>query len=313
MVRLRICKDFIEAGGELEPLLDDSDQHVDRDCDPYLRLDSILGGAEKRLDPQMLLDPFEEQLDLPAQTVELGDGKGGQREVVGEKDQSLAGLGILEPDTSQRRGEALVRVEAGERDGLVAAETGASVDRMRVSALGLEVSLSPDDEEAAGLMKATEPIEVDVSAIHDVDGTGLGHQLIEDIDVVQLAGADEDEGWDIAPQIQERVQLDRRFGRAERRPGKDRETQIDRGGIERVDGVLEIEPERLVGVKSPGGADQALREIAVDAPIPRRVGIGQRVARNGAAKSQVIELGALHTQTRFDVAQALAIGQLCEG
>ena len=66
----------------------------------------------------MLLDPLEEQLDLPAQTVELGDGEGGQREVVGEKDQSLAGLGILEPDTSQRRGEALVRVEAGERDGL---------------------------------------------------------------------------------------------------------------------------------------------------------------------------------------------------
>ena len=103
----------------------------------------------------MLLDPLEEQLDLPAQTVELGDGEGGQREVVGEKDQSLAGLGILEPDTSQRRGEALVRVEAGERDGLVADEAGASVDRMRVSALGLEVSLGADDEEAAGLMKAT--------------------------------------------------------------------------------------------------------------------------------------------------------------
>ena len=55
----------------------------------------------------MLLDPLEEQLDLPAQTVELGDGEGGQREVVGEKDQSLAGLGILEPDTSQRRGKPL--------------------------------------------------------------------------------------------------------------------------------------------------------------------------------------------------------------
>ena len=115
-----------------------------------------------------------------------------------------------------------------------------------------------------------------------------------------------DEGRDIAPQIQERGQLDRRFGRAKRRPGKDRETQIDRSGIERVDGVLEIEPERLVGVKPPGCADQALRKVAVDAPIPRRVGIGQRVARNGAAKSQVIELGALHTQTRFDVAQALS-------
>lgn len=87
----------------------------------------------------MLLDPLEEQLDLPAQTVELGDSEGGQREVVGEKDQPLSGLGVLEPDTSQRRGETFLRVEAGERDGLVADEAGASVDRCeyRRSALRL--------------------------------------------------------------------------------------------------------------------------------------------------------------------------------
>ena len=48
---------MIEAGGELEPFLDDGDQHVDRNCDPDLRLDSILGRAEERLDPQVLLDP----------------------------------------------------------------------------------------------------------------------------------------------------------------------------------------------------------------------------------------------------------------
>src|SRR6266851_2149777 len=73
--------------------------------------------------------------------------------------KSLAGLGIFEPDTSQRRGEALVRVEAGEGDGLVADEAGASVNGMRVAALGLEVGLGADDEEAAGLVKVAEPIE----------------------------------------------------------------------------------------------------------------------------------------------------------
>ena len=58
---------------------------------------------------------------------------------------------------------------------------------------------------------------------------------------MQLPVADEDEGRDIPAQIQQRVQLDSRLGRAEGRPGKDRQAQIDRGGIERVDGVLEIE------------------------------------------------------------------------
>src|SRR5207253_3494975 len=128
-------------------------------------------------------------------------GEVGQSEVVEEKDQSLAGLGILEPDT-QRRGEAFVRVEAGEGDGLVADEAGASVNGMRVPALGLEVGLGADDEEAAGLVKVAEPIEIDVSTIHDEDGTGPGHQPIEDIDVVLLASVADDEGMDMAPEIQ---------------------------------------------------------------------------------------------------------------
>ena len=95
--------------------------------------------------------------------------------MVGEKDQPFAGLGIFEPDASQRRGDALVRVEAGERDGLVADEAGALVDRMRIPALRPKVGLGADDEEAAGLVKAAEPVEIDVAAIHDVDGAGLGH------------------------------------------------------------------------------------------------------------------------------------------
>ena len=55
----------------------------------------------------MLLDPFEEQFDLPAQPVELGDGERGQGEVVGQKDEPLARFGVAEADAAQRRFEAL--------------------------------------------------------------------------------------------------------------------------------------------------------------------------------------------------------------
>jgi hypothetical protein len=34
----------------------------------------------------MLLDPLEEQLDLPATAIEVGDGQRRQEEVVGEED-----------------------------------------------------------------------------------------------------------------------------------------------------------------------------------------------------------------------------------
>ena len=85
----------MERRGKVEPLLDDSDEHASGDGDPDLGLDRVLRGAEERLDPQMLLDPFEEQFDLPPLTVELGDRQCRQGEVVGEEDQLLAGLGSL--------------------------------------------------------------------------------------------------------------------------------------------------------------------------------------------------------------------------
>ena len=47
------------------------------------------------------------------------------------------------------------------------------------------------------------------SPIHDVVRTGLGQQLIEDVDLVHLAVADVDEGRDAAAQVEQRVQVDR--------------------------------------------------------------------------------------------------------
>ena len=47
-------------------------QHVNSDCNPDLGLDGILGGPIKRFDTKVLLDPFEEDFDLPATLKQLG-------------------------------------------------------------------------------------------------------------------------------------------------------------------------------------------------------------------------------------------------
>ena len=76
--------------GQMQAFLDNRDQHVSADRNPNLRLDRILGGPVKRLDPQMLLDPLEEQLDLPALAVQVCDQLGFEGEVVGQKRDPLA-------------------------------------------------------------------------------------------------------------------------------------------------------------------------------------------------------------------------------
>ena len=85
---------------QLEPFLQNSDQHVSADRDPDLRLHGVLAGAEKRLDAQVLLDPLEEQLDLPALPIQLRDESGRQCEVVGQKGDALAGV-VPHHDTAQ--------------------------------------------------------------------------------------------------------------------------------------------------------------------------------------------------------------------
>ena len=44
-------------------------EHIDRDRDPDLSPQGVLGSAVEILDAQVLLDPFEEQLDLPTAAI----------------------------------------------------------------------------------------------------------------------------------------------------------------------------------------------------------------------------------------------------
>jgi hypothetical protein len=97
-----------------------------------------------------------------------------------------------------------------------------------MAAAGLHVRLGARDEEAARFIEPRQPFEIHVAAIHDIESAGLGLQTVEDVDVVRLAVADEDERWDGAAQVEQGVQFDGGLGRAERRPREYRQAQIDR-------------------------------------------------------------------------------------
>ncbi len=109
------------------------------------------------------------------------------------------------------------------------------------------------------------------------------------------------------------MEFDRRLGALERRPGEQREAEIDGGGVERVNGLVEIDAEAVTDIQASGDADQGLGEVGVNAPVAQLVGVGQGAARYIAPDTHVIELGVLGAQTGLDVAQALAVGELGEG
>src|ERR1044072_6661311 len=105
---------------DVETLADDGDQHIGGHGNPDLSLDGILRCPEEALDAQMLFDPFEEQLDLPAALEERTDTQGRDAEVIGEKDVGLFALQIVVANAPQSFRIVCVRTLECQFDSLIA-------------------------------------------------------------------------------------------------------------------------------------------------------------------------------------------------
>src|SRR5690606_7209287 len=178
-----------------QPLADDGHQEIDRHGYPDLAFHSVFRGAVEAFDPQMLLDPFEEQFHLPALLVELGDGCCRDLEIVGEEDQWTTICDGFELDASQLVRIVLERFLAREHDRLVAHDTTGSIAWGGVNTPHIRIGLCTGDEECACQVKCAEPMEVQVRTIHHVKAASFGHQQIQCIYIVHLPIADVDEAW----------------------------------------------------------------------------------------------------------------------
>jgi hypothetical protein len=90
----------------MQTLFQNGDEQIAGDGGPDLAVQGVRAGAVKGFDAQMLFDPFEEQFDLPAATIELGNGQGWHGEVVGQEDQCPAGFWITIADAALRSSTA---------------------------------------------------------------------------------------------------------------------------------------------------------------------------------------------------------------
>jgi len=164
-------------------------------------------------------------------------------------------------------------------DGLIADDTGRTVCRGRIDPMGIHVRFGASDEEGSGQMQHVEAGEIDIAAVHDVDRASLREEQVKCVNVVQFAVRNVDEARDITAQVQQRVHLDRRFGRTEMRPRKDRQTKVDGRRVERIDRVGEVETQILVDVQPSRLDDQSLGQLLrqsrtslASASVERRTG-----------------------------------------
>src|ERR1039457_5516833 len=99
---------------------------------------------------------------------------------------------------------------------------------MRVTALEQYVLFGAHHEEGHRERERMKPLEIDVAAIHHIEGPSLYHQFVEDVDVMHLAIGNANEGGDVATQVEQCVHLHRTFVLTEPGPRKHRQTTIHR-------------------------------------------------------------------------------------
>ncbi len=258
----------------------------------------------------MLFDPFEEQFDLPPAAVKLRDGQRGFLHVVGQEDQPFACVGIAISNPAQGVGIVLSRIKAGQNNRLIEAEPRGFVHRRGIASLELEVGLGAGNKKCRRSVNAMQATEVDIAAIHDVKSSGIESHVVEDVDVVNLAGSNNDKGREVSLQSQQGVQFDGRFGFPELGPRKQREAKIDSRRVQRIRRTGQFYPERLPCVEAGGLSDQDVGKVAEDSPIPILVGVGKSAFGNMPTNACLVKFLAQSFETRFDIPQTFPIRQL---
>ena len=292
-------------------LIETGYHEVNTDSDPDLGAYGVLRGAEEGFDAQVLLDPFEEQVDLPTAFVYGCDSKGRQFEVIGEKDQPFAGLRIDIADTPERFWIVTFALPGAQADGLVASQASCFIDSSGLQNTELGVAFCADNKECLCLLNAIQTCEIEITPIKDVDAPRFEDNLIEKVNIVNGSIANADEYRDGATKVDLSVEFDRSLGFAEVCPREHRKTQVNSCGIDGIDHLFKIKSVGVIGIKSASFANENLSEGFIDTPVTKLVRISQIGSCNVATYAHCISLRAV-AQTSFNISQALAKSDLGE-
>lgn len=291
----------------------DQYQKISADGDPDLRLDGVDRIAEEVLDRQILLEPLEEQFDLPAVFVDGGDRECWRLEQVGQKYQMLAGLGIAKRYATQTLGISRLRFRRGQENGLIGTQSRTDLHGAGGNPGGAQVVLGANDEADLLSVQSKQPGEIQIAPVDDQNRSRWQTDLVEQPDVVHLASGNADEYGYCAPQVDDDVRFYGRFGLPEVSPWKQRQAKVDRRRVHGKDRPLQPKANVLVAIKRQSEHDEALPQCFEQMVIAPLGGIGQRRARNRTANPDVIELRPLRIHTGNQIAQSRAAGQLGVG
>ena len=161
--------DLHDWTSKFEIVLNDSDKTVCDDGNMNLDTHGIVTFSPERLDPEVLLDPFEKQLDLPPVFIKESDVLGSKIEVVSVVSERAVQVRSIVDDTPDLAWILLLVLLLREDNGLVTQDIVRSVkDVFSVNNLIVRAFLLTNDKEGSGYGNLIKSGEVKVASVKDI-------------------------------------------------------------------------------------------------------------------------------------------------
>ena len=141
------------------------------------------------------------------------------------------------------------------------------------------------NEEDTGLIPLKEELKVTVAPVHSDNAAGGKDERVAAGDIGSLAIGDHSEVRQISVVVQQEVDLNGAFGLTEIRPWKQAETEVDSGGVEAEQLVLEAELLIFAGALAAAEVPQMEKGILIKLPGTVGIGVGERALGRGGAQS----------------------------
>ena len=232
---------FEDRSSQLEVVLNNGDKTVGDNCDVNLYTHGILAVTPETLDTEMLLDPLEKKLDLPATTIKQCDVFSGKVEVVGVVHKGTSKVfGIIDNPSQFCRVVPCI-VFPGKSDCLVEEYTILPVKHfVTVNNLECRFPFLPNDEECSAEMYSEEPCEIEIPTVKYIAGVGFVVNPVHSLVVADIGVGDSVEYRDLCDDINLCVYFDARLCTAEKSPSENRHAEIDDSGINGIEPPVEF-------------------------------------------------------------------------
>ena len=296
----------------MKHLFGNDKQQVVTHGNPDLCVDRIARCSIERFDAQMSFYEFEERLHIPSFAVKFSDGKCGEAKVICDKSINIICCIIFINDHAYPLWIIGGCPWAGKHDVLVADKAGCLVNRSFLNHFKFHVALSPGDKECMlPVEQFVEPLEINVSFIHQVIGKGFYWQIIHCLAVMNLAFREMDECGNAAPKVKQRVHFDGTFPMMEIRPWTKFKAEFYRATVKRIDHLINVKTVIVFVIKFSRFFDEILCKVMVNAPVFFLIHFTKGGTWN-ERESGMVKLSLKRSQSSFIGTQTLLRGQLCK-